>query len=538
MIRQRPPFALLVMALGLGLPYNLLAPSVRGAEPAQLVKDGQALAETIDQLLAARWAAAKALPAAPADDAEFLRRLYLDLTGKVPPVGDVRAFLADTTADKRQRVVEQLLKSPACVNHFTNVWRAILLPENNNANIDGQGLRANFESWLRTRLSENVGYDKLVREVLTFSANRGGRNRGELELLQAQLQAGNFNNGTSPIAFYLANENKPEVLAGSTSRLFLAVKLECAQCHDHPFAKWSQEQFWQTAAFFAGVPQGNDQRQIRIPTKGTTVQALFLDGSEPKWKQGVSPRVVLADWTTSPQNRYFARATVNRLWAQFFGIGLIEPVDDLTQETEKNPLLDELANQFAAHRFDLQYLIRGIVNSKAYQLSSVTSHPSQENGKLFARMGVKGMSPEQLFDSLVEATRHQGALSTDPKAVGAFLGLRADFLTRFPNQTEKKTEFQTSILQALALMNGKFIADATSLGHSETLAAVADAPFMDTAGRIETLYLAAYGRKPRPQENARLVKYVDQGGPSHDPQQALADVFWVLLNSSEFFLNH
>jgi hypothetical protein len=331
-----------------------------------------------------------------------------------------------------------------------------------------------------------------------------------------------------PVAFYVVNENKPENLAASTARLFLGVKLECAQCHDAKTDPWKREQFWQYAAFFSTLGQRGKPPAIAIPNTTKVAKARFLDGAEPKWKAGTDARVTLADWILAPENPYFARATVNRLWAYFFGTGLVEPVDDLTQDTEPNALLDQLARGFAGHSYDLKYLIRAMVASRAYGRSSRLTHPSQQDPRLFARMQVRGLAPEQLFDSLMEATRQE-------ESAGA---ARVEFLARFANRTGRPAEVQTSILQALALMNGKVMADATSLHRSATLQAIADAPFFDTAGRIEALYLAALTRKPRPNESARLVKYVDRGGPSGDSKQALADVFWALLNGSEFLFNH
>jgi hypothetical protein len=492
------------------------------AERSSSEQDVADLAALIDKLLAQRWTAASAVPAASADDAEFLRRAHLDLTGKIPSVAAAREFLEDTRADKRRRLVERLLRSSGYVTHFTDFWRAALLPDKD---VQGIGLRLSFETWLRGRLRDNVGYDKMVREILTVSQPVNGQREIQLDLARVGQVTG-------PIAFYQANENKPENLAGSTGRLFLGVRIECAQCHDHPFARWSRDQFWQYAAFFGPMGPGGKPRALAIPNPkpggSKQAEAHFLDGGEPKWKAGTDPRGLLADWMLSPENPYFARATVNRIWAYFFGTGLIEPIDDLTQNVERNELLDELARSFVEHNFDLKYLIQGIVTSRAYGLSSRQSHPSQIDPKLFARMQVRGLAPEQIFDNLLEATRHDDS-------VGA---ARAEFLVRFANATERPIDVQTSILQALAMMNGKLITDATSLHGSATLKAVIDSPFLDSAGRIEALCLAALSRKPRADESARLVKYVDRGGPSGDGKQALADVFWALLNSSEFLFNH
>ncbi len=499
------------------------ATPVLGAESS--AKESAALAARIDQLLGERWDNAGVKPAAVAGDAEFLRRIHLDLAGTVPPLHVTREFLADRAPDKRAKLIEQLLAGRRYVAHFTNFWRSVLLPENPNG--DNLGLRVSFESWLQARLSENVGFDRMVREILVTAQPR---NRGEP--VNFAVDGGQ---ATTPIAFDLANEGKPENLAGSTARLFLAVKLECAQCHNHPHAEWTQEQFWEYAAFFGGG-KANGKASIRIPKLNKSVSAKFPNGREPTFTQGSNPRTVLADWITTADNPYFARATVNRVWWHLFGNGLVEPVDDLTQEVDDNPLLEELAKQFAEHKFDLKYLIRAIVSSRAYQTTSAAANESADDTRLFSRMSVRALSPEQLYDSLAEVTRLPP--TTAPRDFGTGLVQRAEFLSRFARQNEKATEAQTSILQALALMNGKFVEDATSLERSEALAAVAQAPFLDPASKVETLFLLALSRKPTAAESERFVRYVTKGGPSGDAPRALADVFWVLLNSGEFLFNH
>jgi hypothetical protein len=502
-------------------------------------KDTQDLAARIDQLVAAQWTANEVRPAPRADDAEFIRRAYLDLAGKIPSVTDLREFLDDPAPDKRQRLIERLLASPAYVKHFTNVWRTWMLPEA-NANIAIRAQQVGFEAWLHVWLKSEKGYDQMVRELLTTTFNTPIPPQAGRPITPSQA---------TTLAFYQANENKAENLAASTSRLFLGVKLECAQCHNHPFAKWSREQFWGYAAFFVGQPgrpvragdRPPSRGQLTIPGTDKVVKARFLDDKEPGWEENKSGGVLLADWMTAADNPYFARAAVNRMWAYFFGTGLVEPFDEMGDANEPShpELLDELARQFTAHNFDLKFLIRAIVNSQAYQLTSARTHESQDDPRLFARMAIKGLSPEQLYESVAQATGYQDP--TPPNQVPIRVlnnSPSAELLNKFANSSDKRTEVQTSILQALSLMNGRLITDATSLERSETLAAIADAPFMDTAQRIETLYLTTLSRKPRPEEAARLVAYVNSGGPSNDAKKALADVFWALLNTSEFILNH
>jgi hypothetical protein len=357
------------------------------------------------------------------------------------------------------------------------------------------------------------------------------------------------------MAFYQANEYKPDNLAAHTSRLFLGVKIECAQCHDHPFAKWTRRQFWEYTAFFGGikpqmvgngrfVPASDDPavHEIALPGSEKKVQARFLDGKRPTWPERAESRAVLAEWMTSPDNPFFARAAVNRMWEHFFGVGLVDPVDDFREENPAShpELLDELARAFAESKFDPKFLIRVITATKAYQRTSLVTQRGQEAPRLFARMNLKGLTGEQLFDSLAIATGYRGNQAFGGP-VFFFPGNnnpRAEFLSKFANPVDRKTEYQTSILQALALMNGKFVADATSLERSEILAAVVDNPFMTDRQRLDTLFLAALSRPMRPPEASRLTAYVAAGGPSGSSKKALADVFWVLLNSSEFILNH
>jgi hypothetical protein len=523
-------------------------PTLKAVPPAG---DAQALAVRIDQLVAAGWAKARAEPAPLAEDAEFLRRVYLDLIGRIPTVREARDFLADTAPDKRARLVDRLLDSHGYVNHFLNVWRDLLVPEVNSS-LQLRVQAAGFDAWLRKQLTDNIPYDVMVRELLT----------APLQVQPGRPAALAASGEPSPLAFYTAKEVKPENLAAATSRLFLGIKLECAQCHNHPFAEWKRDQFWSFAAFFAGLQRQGppnfpipgrervDLRELTIPGTPKTVQASFLDGAKPQWKARVGARVTLAEWLTSADNPYFARAAVNRTWGYFFGTGLIDPVDDMAggETTCSHPeLLDELARAFAVHRFDVKFLIRAITASKAYQLTSASTHKSQDDPRLFARMAIKGLTGGQLYDSLATATGWEPMGPGNPRANPlAVNGPREQFLARFNNTGDKVTGAQTSILHALTLMNGRLTGDATHLERSVTLTAVLDAPFLDTPGRVETLYLAALARQPTARETERVAKFLDAALASAETKadrdqkykQALADVFWALLNSGEFFLNH
>ena len=503
------------------------------------IKDSAA---EIDRLFELSWNAEGVTSANAASDAEFLRRLHLDLGGRIPAVSELREFLADSSPDKRSAAVEALLDSPGFVRHITTVWRNALIPQA-SSQAQFRGLIPGFEAWLWKHIAEGSSYDQIAREIITTELNDGNA---------AALAA-----TTSPDAFFVVRELKPENLAAGTARAFLGVRLDCAQCHDHPFDKWSQKQFWNMAAFYSGfsrpetdednpsmmltMAEDKSKHSIQVAGTGEYVPAVFLNGTQPEWnEQSAAPREVLAEWIVSDENPYFARMAVNRMWAQFFGRGIVDPVDDFS---ENNPpshpkVLDILANQFVDSGYNMKHLIRVITATKVYQLSSVQTHASQEDPSHFARAVLRGMTPEQLFDSLAEAVGFYQPFRSDNPFVIDTNSPRAQFIDLFRDSAESALDRETTILQALAMMNGDFITKATNINDSQTLRAVAEFPAMTSADRLETLFLASLSRKPTPEEKSRFGEYLESGGASNDKKQALADVFWVLLNSSEFLLNH
>ncbi len=484
-----------------------MAAAAEGAEPT----DVAGLSARIDRLLAARWTEAKVKPVGRSDDAEFLRRAYLDLTGTIPPVAEVRRFLADRSPEKRRVLIGRLLDGPGYVRHFSTIWRELLVPD---AEVPPgrQAARADLERWLNKQFADNTPYDRVARDILTLPAEETRPKREEED------------DRPSPRLFYLGREDKPEELAANVTRLFLGVRLECAQCHDHPHAKWKRDDFWSQAAFFTGLR--GKAGDVAVPGAGRTVAARFLDGTVPP--RAADPRTALADWVTSAKNPYFARAAVNRLWAHLFGVGLVNPADDMTPENRPShpELLDELAGAFVTAHHDIKFLIRAVMLSEAYGLTSVeTRSDPAADARLFSRMNVKALTGGEVFDSLIEATGYRGADLTRQ---------RAAFVARFPHG-ERRIDGRSSIPQVLSLMNGRLLATAMKADGDNTLSAVADSSFLDTAGKVETLFLAALGRTPRAEEKERFVKYVTEGG---ERNRALGDVFWALLNSAEFAHNH
>jgi hypothetical protein len=346
---------------------------------------------------------------------------------------------------------------------------------------------------------------------------------------------------TNPLAFYIAKDGKRENLAAASSRVFLGVQLECAQCHDHPTSKWTRDQFWSTAAFFGGIERNNgalrelpDRRELAIPGANRAVQATFLDEREPEWKYRQSPRVAFAEWVVAKENPFFAKAGVNRLWGALFGAGIVDPIDNFD---DKNPpshpeLLNELAKAFVDAKFDVKFILRAICLSEAFQRSSAIA-PSHADVRLFARFPVQSLSPEQLFQSLSTVIGPPPPRKKDGKEPPIQV---QEFFTRNAFQetfslTGAKTESQTTILQALTLMNGREVAAATAVKNSATMKAVMAAKEKD---RIELMYFTVLNRKPTTAETERIKKYlgIDHGAVLY------ADVLWVLLNSLEFRTIH
>ncbi len=496
---------------------------------AQLKLPPDELATWIDGRFLEAWKKQGIEPAPQTSDSEFVRRAFLDLIGRIPSVAEGRAFLEDARPDKRHRLVEELLQRGAFAAHLANTWRDLLLA--GASAVDARAQAPALEVWLKLRFSANMPYDQLVSELLTAALDR------------------NAPRTPSPLAFYQAAEFKPEVLAANASRLFLGVQVQCAQCHDHPFAEWKQPQFWSFAAFFnnldapradgAAMAASEDLEEIRIPGKDVLVPALFLDGTRPERKAGTGKRLMLARWITGPENPYFAKAAVNRIWGSYFGRGFVQPVDDLdpSHPPVYPDVFDALSMQFRLHQYDLKYLVRVITATRVYQLSSRGASPDKEDPQAahFARMPLRRMTSDQVYASFVQAT---GLRDAAPNPANPGDGqARDEFQAKFADSATSPTEVETTILQALSLMNGRHVAAATDLEQSEFLAVVADAPYLDDAGRIETLFLAALSRPPEPAELELFLENKTSGDPAAR-KAALADVFWILLNSAEFLLNH
>ncbi|MDW8223624.1 MAG: DUF1553 domain-containing protein [Gemmatales bacterium] len=510
------------------------------------------LAGVIDKWIEKKWQEEQVKPSELADDAEFVRRLYLDLVGRIPSVAEARSFLDNTSPNKRADLIRQLLRSPGFLNRWSGLLAETWLSNGDNvALLNSQ--RALLQTWIREHMRLGSGYDKIVAELLSASTSQQNFVR---------RPEGSYRSPGSPVAFLQGNGFNPRNLAASVSRQFLGIQLDCAECHNHPFANWKREQFWQLAAFFAGFRQQRadgqvfytnlenpKERTIQIPDTNITVTARFLDGSEPNWESAERTRELLARWITSPTNPYFAKATVNRVWYQLMGYGLTDPPDDMHEENPPShpELLEALARAFVEARFDLRYLIEAVCLSRTYQLSSRRTDPSQDNARLLARRVVRRMTATQLWDSLVEAAYWNPSEARVPQFFDANVfvaGMRPNnfyaqrrqaFLERFRDAASRPVEAETSVLQVLALMNGEAANSVVRLESSPMLQMVLNYPLWDDRQRLETLFLATLSRRPQPHEQTRFLRHLEQ---SAQREAAWADVLWVLLNSPEFISHH
>ena len=482
-----------------------------------------------------------------AGDSQFLRRLTLDLAGRIPTISEVYTYLGNTSESRRSDAIRRLMNSGIHRRNMATFWRHSWVPQADTPEF--ASVAEGFELWLVHRLQEGARYDELVAEILTLD--------------NSSLVAAS----TTPIGFYNANQSKPENLAASATRAFLGINLDCAQCHDHPFSRWTREQFWQTAAFFA-PPETDPAGQIhlpkvRIPDTDLTYEPALLTRAKIQWPQkpdSATLRRILADWMKQDQERLLAKNAVNRLWAQFFGEAIIEPIDDLSrdefQSGDRADLLNDLAATFIATGYNLDILVEGIVGSHAYRLTSSATTPGDfmavadvapsaeaegppvsapdDSAPLqIARPIVRGLTGEQLYDSLQTAA----GLPPERTDVGGrpVRSQSWNFSALF--YTERTHTAERSIAQALTLMNGSLVNEMTSPQGNPMLASVLSSPFMSFPEQIDTVFIAVLGRHARAAELQAVSRNFDSGRDT-SREQHLGNLFWVLVNSSEFNTNH
>lgn len=456
----------------------------------------------------------------PCDDLTFARRLYLDVLGRVPSVSEIRDY-QELGDNRRDALIDRLVFGEGArantyrrlaADNLASHWRRVLIPPGTTVN----GSPRTIEVWLSTAFSDHVPYDEMMRTLAQVSTPDAA---GQYYRLLGSL---------------------PENYASHLSRVTLGVRMECAQCHEHPFVDFGQDDFWGLAAFYGDLTRGGDDPDSSTDTKtdgaieyeGVVYPAKLLWSDEPMKGQEPGMRARLADWLTSPENPHFSATAVNRFWQHLVGRGLYADVENLDQATpEQRAFLDELGQRFAKDHFDVQRLTAAIAKSRWYQ---AVSTENDFDPKTFNRSH-KVLSPEQVFDSLEQALMLPVS-RIDPTSP-RWSGEMSQLVTRL-SETVGATpeEYAAGIPQALMLMNGTVTSDAVDLEQSRLLRAVVDSPFFGDHDRIETLYLAVLTRQPTAEEADTLSAYIAEKPTEAAQRRAFGEVLWALLNSPEFVL--
>ena len=501
----------------------------------------------VDEHVFANLTALGIPPSAVCDDATFLRRVTLDIGGRLPTEAESTAFLASTDIDKRDKVIDEVLRSPDYADFFANKWTALL----KNRRDDSSDIVSNFafHAWVRDSLLANKPYDQFVRELLAATGTVIGN---------------------PPVAWY-KRVKEPKQQLEDVAQLFLGVRMQCAQCHHHPFERWSQDDYYSLAAFFSQVgrkpssTRGEDlifhKRGIAVANNmktGVPLKPAALGDAMPEITADEDPRLRLADWMGAGNNPFFAKSLVNRYWKHFFQRGLIEPEDDIrdTNPPTNPALLAALEKHFIDSGFDLKELVRVITRSRTYQFSEVPNEHNLVDRQNYSRYYPRRLQAEVLLDAIDSLAGTQTDFTNLPpgtRAVGLpdnSYNLSSPFLRVFGRpEGESVCECErvqsSSLAQSLHLINAPDIKAklASPTGRAERLSKEAT----PIEAKIRELYLAAFSREPRPQELKTAIDYLTEAGVTADGQpidaqkvgrENFQDLIWALMNTKEFLFNH
>ena len=485
----------------------------------------------IDTLVNNKLRKLRIIPAEVCSDEQFLRRVFVDITGTMPSSEEFAMFIADTDTQKREKVIDQLLQRKEFVDIWVMKW-AELLQVRTIANRVEKKPMLRYFNWLKEKIASNTPTDVMVRELL---ASKGGT-------------------FSDPATNYYQTETETLKVAENAAQVFMGMRIQCAQCHNHPFDRWTMDDYYSFAAFFSqiGRKRAEDPReQIIFNSGGGEVKHLvdgrnmapkFLGGETPDLK-GRDRREVLAEWLASPENPYFATNLANIVWSHFFGKGIIDQVDDVrvSNPAVNAELLAELGTRFTGYNYDFRRLVRDICMSRTYQLSTQTNPTNETDHRNFAHAELRRLRAEVMLDCITQVT------STSNKFPGLPVGARAVhiadgktstyFLTTFGRAGREsvcscEVKMEPNLSQALHLMNGDTVNNKIREGG---LIPAMLKEKKTTAEIITELYVRSFCRPPTETELNRLVAVASE---EENPQQALEDIFWSLLNSREFLFNH
>ena len=481
-------------------------------------------------------------PSPVADDATFMRRVYIDITGGTPSEEEVKSFLADKDPAKRDKLIDKLIDSPAYADYFANKWNMVLRNKKLQP-VDIAGTNA-FYQWIWDSLYENKPYNEFVGDILSAS--------GEFR--------------QNPAVVWYREVNTVEEQVEDTAQLFLGLRIQCARCHHHPFEKWSQDDYYGLAAFFS-----------RVGSKDPTIGSIGTRGFRDKrvyHKEGVAtaknirsgenlkptalgmqpmeisperdPRVALVQWLSRTDNPFFAKALVNRYWKHFFGRGIVEPEDDMraTNPPANPELLDGLAKHFVESGFDLKELVRQICRSNAYQLSSLPNEYNLKDKQNFSRYYPKRLTAEVLYDVFHQVTNSSqrfSGLPAETKAIQITDATSAPYFLKVFGQPQADTACEcersqsANLAQSLHLLNSKEVQDKIT-GASGRAAMLAKDTKRTDEEKVNELYRWVYARAPKDEEMKFALSYIARH--KEKPQIAYEDIIWALINTKEFLFNH
>ncbi|MCX7418272.1 MAG: DUF1549 and DUF1553 domain-containing protein [Planctomycetia bacterium] len=490
----------------------------------------------VDELVFANLKSLGIPPSTLSDDATFLRRVTLDIGGRLPTDEEATAFLASKDEGRRDKVIDNLLQSPDYADFFANKWTALL----KNRRDEPSDTTANFafHAWVRDSFLANKPYDQFVREVLAATGTVIGN---------------------PPVAWY-KRVKEPKEQIEDVAQLFLGVRMQCAQCHHHPFERWSQDDYYSLVAFFSQVgrkpsgTRGEDlifhKRGIATATNiksGVPLKPAALGDAIPEIAADADPRLKLADWMGGKTNPFFAKSLVNRYWKHFFVRGLIEPEDDIrdTNPPTNPALLEALEKHFIASGFDLKELVRVLTQSRAYQLSEVPNQHNIVDRQNYSRYYPRRLQAEVLLDAIDRLAGTQTDFANLPPGTRAVAlpdnsyNASSQFLRVFGRpEAESVCECErvqsSSLAQSLHLLNAAELKAklAAPTGRAERLAKE-DKP---AEAKVRELYLAAFSREPRPQELKTAIDYLNEPGTAANANYQ--DLIWALINTKEFLFNH
>jgi hypothetical protein len=487
----------------------------------------------IDELVLEKLAQLNLPPSGPASDEEYLRRVYLDTIGALPTAEEVRTFLADTSVDKRQAVFEKLLDRPEFVDYWTYKWCDLLL-------VNSERLRTTpmwaYYHWVRDRVSASVPWDVFVRELMT-------------------TQGSTFENGAAN--FYVLHQDTRE-LAETVSVAFMGLSINCARCHNHPLERWTNDEYFGFANLLSrvrlkgGTGDGHfivyaaQEGDLVQPLRGKPQEPRPLDGSAVRLDAPEDRRIALAQWLTAPENPYFTRAIVNRVWANFMGVGLNEPVDDLrlTNPPSHPKLMQSLCDHLVAAKYDLKSLMRLIVSSAAYQRTSVPLPENAGDRRFYSRYFPRRLMAETLLDAIAQVTGVPDAYPGYPAGWRAVqlpdTKVASAFLDKFGRPKRDATcecerTNAPSVVQALHVSNGELLNE--KLRHPSGNIERWMTSGMSADALMDEIYLTAASRRPSKAEQQSLVNEYQSTAPE-DRRAFLEDLLWSIISSKEFQFHH